>query len=92
MAGEKNTFRHESIQDADSIPALLKAITASFKSGELHFSEGSDEITLNPQGLLRLKVTASKEDGRNRFTLRVTWQDEETKTNRGRKLKIGKKG
>ena len=56
------------------------------------FSEGSDEITLNPQGLLRLKVTASKEDGRNRFTLRVTWQDEESKTNRGRKLKIGKKG
>ena len=56
-------------------------------SRELTFSQGGEEIVLSPQGLLRLKVTASKEDGRNKFTFRVTWQDEEH-MKRGKKLKI----
>lgn len=74
---EKSDFRHESLQDADSIEALLKSITKGIAKGKLAFSDEGGEIVMRPKGLLNLKLTASKEEGRNRFTLRVTWQEEE---------------
>ncbi len=89
MPADKNEFRHESIQDRDTIRHLLKAITKGVDKGELSFQDEDGEILLRPQGLLNLKLTASREDGRNRLTLRITWQEEIETAKRKRSLKAG---
>ena len=53
------SFRHESLQDQDSIRKLLEAITDGLAKGKMSFSDGDGEIVLEPDGLLRLKVTAT---------------------------------
>mgnify|MGYP001828181467 FL=1 len=86
---EKKDFRHESLQDAETIQGLLKALTKGLARGKLTFSDEDGEIVMQPRGLLALKLTASKEDGRNRVNVRITWQDAEKPTKGKKSLKVG---
>ena len=74
---QKNTFRHESLQDADTIQQLLKSLAKGLANGQLTFSDEEGEIALQPEGLLNLKVTATKDAGRQKLSLRVTWQTQD---------------
>ncbi len=85
---DKNTFRHESLQDSESIKKLLSGLLEGLEQGELYFTDEDGEIAMTPAGLLHLKVTASKEDGRNRVNLRITWQDELKSIARKKTFKI----
>ena len=92
MSADKQEFRHESLQDTQSIEALLVALSDGIKQGRILFSDDEARFEMEPQGLLQVKLTASKDDGRNRFNLRVTWQDQEEEPLKKKKLKInGKK-
>lgn len=77
MAQSKNSFRHESLQDLQSIQRILKAITKGIGKGRLVFSDEDGELKMEPDGLLNLKVTGESNDSRNRLTIRITWQAEE---------------
>lgn len=77
MAEIKNGFKHESLQDKKSIQAILKAVTKGIAKGELVFSDDEGEITMQPQGLMNLKVTVRKEDNQNRLDIRIRWQEED---------------
>lgn len=77
MRQSKNSFRHESLQDAKTIQELLKAITKGIAKGKLSFSDEDGEIIMEPEGLLNLKVTASQDESRHRLNIRITWQAEE---------------
>lgn len=81
---DKRNFRHESLQDTESIQDLLKALTRGIGKGKLTFSDEDGEIIMRPKGLLDLKLTASREDGRNRVNVRITWQEQAPKA-KGRK-------
>jgi len=74
---EKNSFRHESLQDAKTIAELLKSITKGISRGRMNFSDEDGEIVLEPEGLLNLKVTAEQEEMRHRVNIRITWQPRE---------------
>lgn len=91
MQSTKNVFRHESLEDTKSITKLLKAVTEGLESGKLVFSDDESEITLQPDGLLHLKLSASKEEGRNKFSVRVSWQDPSDVESK-RSLKVNGKG
>lgn len=82
MTKESN-FRHESLQDSKSIQETLKAISKGLAKGKLTFSDENGEILMEPEGLLNLKVTAVKEDNKNRLNIRITWQSEEEKESGG---------
>ncbi len=84
----KRSVRHESLQDADTIQQLLKALTKGIARGKLTFSDEDGEIVMQPEGLLNLKLTASKEDGRNRVTVRITWQEEDKREKGQKSLKV----
>ena len=88
MQQQKTGFRHESLQDTETIQELLKSITKGIAKGKLSFSDEEGEIVMNPEGLLNLKLTATKEEGRNRLTLRVTWQDEQKPPKKKGALKV----
>lgn len=77
MSQDKNSFRHESLQDAKTIQDILKAITKGLAKGKLSFSDEDGEIVMEPEGLLNLKVTANQDESRHRLNIRITWQGEE---------------
>lgn len=77
MRHAKDSFRHESLQDARTIQEILKAITKGLGKGRLSFSDENGELIMEPEGLLNLKVTASRNESQNRIDIRVTWQEED---------------
>lgn len=83
MSQGKSSFRHESLQDVRSIQELLKAITKGIAKGRVELSDEEDEILLEPQGLLHLKVTARKDETRSRIDLRITWQGDDQRRDDG---------
>lgn len=79
MKQNKKNFRHESLQDQQSILKILAAVTEGLEKGRLVLSDENDEIVLSPQGLLQLKFSAAQEDNRSSFSLKVSWQTEAEK-------------
>jgi len=88
MRHDKNSFRHDSLQDAKSISKILDAITEGMAKGKLVFSDEDDKIVLEPEGLLELKVKASREGGRQRVNVRISWQVENRKKSKEKRLTV----
>jgi len=88
MRSGKKSFRHQSLQDEKSIQDILKSITSGIARGKITFSDEDEKIVMRPEGLLDLKVTASQEDNRNRFNIRISWQVEEKTVNRKKRLSV----
>jgi len=82
------SFRHESLQDQDSIRKLLEAITDGLAKGKMSFSDGDGEIVLEPEGLLRLKVTATRQDDLERVNIRVSWQPKDKPKKKQKTLSV----
>ena len=61
MRHGKTSFRHESLQDSKTIRNILKSISNGLSEGKLTFSDDEDEIIMEPEGLLNLKLTATQE-------------------------------
>jgi len=74
MKQEKKSFRHESLQDAKSIEKILAAISESLGKGKLKFSDEEDEIVFQPEGLMKLKLSAAQDGNEQRFNIKVSWQ------------------
>jgi amphi-Trp domain-containing protein len=85
--GKKN-FRHESLQDRESIQGLLKAISQGIAKGKLTLSDEDGEMVMQPDGLLQLKVSATQDEERHRINLRITWQVEADRPKESKQLKV----
>ncbi len=88
MKRKKNSFRHESLQNRDSIQIILNALTEGIAKGKVTFSDDDDNISMTPDGLLNLKLTVSQEENRNRINLRITWEDRKKKTLKKSRLSV----
>ena len=88
MKRRKNSFRHDSLQDRDSVQAILKALTDGISKGKVTFSDDDDSISMKPSGLLNLKLSASQEDDRSRINLRITWQEPGKKSPKKKPLSV----
>lgn len=88
MKQSKKSFRHESLQDAETIQALLTSVARGFARGELVFSDDEDEIIMRPEGLMNLKVTSNQEENRHRVNIRVTWQIESDHKKKDKSLTV----
>ena len=69
-------FTHESLQDKNSIRDLLKAISNGIGKGKIVLEDEDGVLTMEPEGLLNLKVSASQDEEKNRINIRITWQGE----------------
>ena len=70
----KTEFKHEALLDPSDIQDLLKAISKGLGKGRLEFSDDKGTLSLGPQGLLYVKVTASDEDDHQQFDIKVRWE------------------
>jgi amphi-Trp domain-containing protein len=88
MRNGKRSFRHQSLQDEKSIQDILKAITSGIAKGKITFSDEDEKIVMRPEGLLDLKVTATQEENRNRFNIRISWQVDDSSEKKKKSLSV----
>ena len=87
----KEAFRHESLQDRQSIVAYLEALTEGFREGTLSFASDAGGITLNPEGLIQFELSASRKRDQMRLSLKFSWKDDD-ETERPGELRISADG
>jgi amphi-Trp domain-containing protein len=73
MADEK--FRHESLQDSESIGKYLNALSDGFLNGKLRFSWKDKKLVLEPQSLIKFDIETKKKDGEVKMNLRFRWEE-----------------
>ena len=88
MRSRKKSFRHQSLQDEKSIQDILKSITSGIAKGKITFSDEDEKIVMRPEGLLDLKITASQEENRNRFNIRISWQVDDSPEKKKKSLSV----
>lgn len=69
-------FRHESLQSRKTITTLLEAVTKGVGKGRLTLGDDENEITLEPDGLLTLRVRGNRNGSNCRLDIRITWNDD----------------
>jgi amphi-Trp domain-containing protein len=77
MNRKAREFRHQSLQDPHSLVEYLRALQDGFAKGSLQFRDDGGEITLEPTGLIRFEVNASKKSGQHGLTLKFSWKQPE---------------
>ena len=88
MRSRKKSFHHQSLQDEKSIQDILQSIISGIAKGKITFSDEDEKIVMRPEGLLELKVTASQEDNRNRFNIRISWQVDDSREKKKKSLSV----
>ena len=81
-------FRHDSLQDQQSIAKYLEVLVQGLQSGKLSFESDVKRITLEPQGLIELEVRVKRAHGRAKVRLRLTWREERKPSSKSSKDKL----
>lgn len=68
-------FKHESLQDGQTIHQYLEALAAGFQNARLELNSDGDGIVLHPDGLLKLTVKAKRKGDRCKLHLRLNWRE-----------------
>jgi len=76
MKAEK-LFSHESLQDRKTIIKYLKTISDGIHKGAFSFADDNSEITLTPEGVIRLKVNVLRQDNKRELQISFNWSESE---------------
>lgn len=72
---EDSEFKHESLQDRQTIVRYLHALSEGFANGSIKLGQEEEQIILVPNGLLKLDVKAKQKDERCKLTLKISWKE-----------------
>jgi amphi-Trp domain-containing protein len=79
----KTEFKYEALLDVDDIQDVLKALSKGLSKGKLEFSEEKEgSLTLDPKGLMRLKVRAYEDEDSQQFEVKVRWEKRPKRLNK----------
>jgi len=70
-------FRHDSVQDRQSIVRYLHALTAGIEKGHLELGTAEHMLALDPDGMLELEVRAKRKGGRVSLSIRLHWREQD---------------
>jgi amphi-Trp domain-containing protein len=70
-----NDFKHESLQDRESIVKYINALREGFESGQLVLGNNGNRIILEPAGMIKLDLKAKRKDGRIKLTVKINWRE-----------------
>jgi len=77
MDTKQRIFGHESLQDRKSIKNYLKAVTDGVSRGVLSLADNANQITLSPDGLIRLNVEVQGDRNRRKLLIALDWKEED---------------
>ncbi len=75
MAEEIDDFRHESLQDCETIVRYINAISEGFQNGHLVLGNNGNDIVLEPWGMLKLDLKARRKDGKIKLSVKISWKE-----------------
>lgn len=75
MSLSEDEFKHESIQDTDLIIKYLNALTEGFENGKLIFGTKQKKFILEPNGLLKLGISAKRKGRKVKISLKASWTE-----------------
>lgn len=73
---QSTRFRHESLQDRDSVKRLLRALTTGLSKGKVVLEDEDGQLEMVPADLVHLKITAAQDEDKSRINLRLTWSED----------------
>jgi len=76
MSKERKEFEYATLVDCNSIVSYLETLAEGFKNGTLALKSPDADITLDPEGLLKLELMAKNKSGRSKFALKVSWKNQ----------------
>ncbi len=80
MAREEQSFKYESLQDKDSVVQYLRDILSGFENGHLELGNKRDRFFIEPEGLIKLDVKASRKQSKTKLTLQLSWNHEDNES------------
>jgi amphi-Trp domain-containing protein len=75
MPAKEGKFSYESVQDVPTLVEYLKALTAGFEKGEIHFARKDLDMVLAPKGLIGFALEAKAKDGRMKLAMKFAWRE-----------------
>ncbi len=75
MAGDDREFKYEALQEPKAIARYLRAVADGLAQGSLEMTVDERTITLEPRGLLRMRLEARHNGDRARLELKVSWRE-----------------
>lgn len=76
MSNKTKEFEYVTLVDRTSIVAYLETLSQGFKSGNLTLKGQDSEILLDPDGLLKLELSAKNKNGRSKISFKVSWKNQ----------------
>ncbi|MFH0823919.1 MAG: amphi-Trp domain-containing protein [Pseudomonadota bacterium] len=76
MSAEED-FKHESLQDCNSIVAYFQALCACFENKALLLSSDGKRFIMKPQGSIEMEVDAKRKGNRSKLNIRLKWTETE---------------
>lgn len=76
MSSKAREFEYVTLVDKNSIVTYLETLAEGFKTGNLTLKSPESEILLDPDGLLKLEISAKNKSGRSKISLKVTWKNQ----------------
>jgi len=91
VAEHGDRFKHESLQDGESICSYLEALCQGFRAGVLSFASEDQNLALHPTGLLKLEVEAKRKREEVKLILKFRWNEveQESETNPALSISAG---
>lgn len=83
MSNNPEEFKHESLQDRQSIVKYLNALSEGFENGQLVFANKDKQIIFEPRGLLKLDVKAKRKNEKVKLSLKFSWKEDSEVNNMG---------
>ena len=69
-------FKHESIEDTESIVKYFQAVGEGFAKSALLFSSDEERLVLKPKGLINMDVEAKRKGGEVKLSIKLRWSEE----------------
>ncbi|HEY9017846.1 amphi-Trp domain-containing protein [Thiomicrospira sp.] len=92
MAKNTSSFKHESLQDKVSVLAYLNLIAQGIEKGQIHLANEDEDVTLNTNGLSRLKIKAKQAKSHQEIRITLAWSGEsDPQTNQPPKSEVSTK-
>ncbi len=78
---DSGEFKHESVQDRESIVKYLDALSAGFAEGRLSFTLEDKEFVFEPEGLLDFEIKTRRKGDASRISIRISWKHNQAEPN-----------
>jgi amphi-Trp domain-containing protein len=76
MSSGADRFKHESLQDTETIVQYLNALKEGLQGGTLALTSDDHRLLLKPQGLINLDVEAKRKGDEVKLVIKLRWNEE----------------